>query len=142
MLRLRTTTSPAWVDAVCADVDRVPAGPRRQRAEGVRGARCSSPFSIRSGARWSTRWWRFARGELEHFARCTRCSARAARGSRRTRRITYMGALHRLVRRADVREFLLDRLLVFGVVEARACERFGLSPRPCPIRTCARSTPT
>ena len=27
---------------------------------------------------------------------------------------------------ADVDEYLLDRLLVFGVVEARACERFGL----------------
>jgi tRNA-(ms[2]io[6]A)-hydroxylase len=43
-----------------------------------------------------------------------------------------MGALHRLVRRADVREFLLDRLLVFGVVEARACERFGLLAEALP----------
>jgi tRNA-(ms[2]io[6]A)-hydroxylase len=38
----------------------------------------------------------------------------------------YMGALLRLVRKRDVNEFLLDRLLLFGIVEARGCERFAL----------------
>jgi tRNA-(ms[2]io[6]A)-hydroxylase len=38
----------------------------------------------------------------------------------------YAGGMHTLLRKADVKEYLLDRLLVFGVVEARGCERFQL----------------
>ena len=36
----------------------------------------------------------------------------------------YMTALHKLIRRKDSEHYLLDRLLVFGLVEARGCERF------------------
>ena len=35
-----------------------------------------------------------------------------------------MTALHKLIRRKDSEHYLLDRLLVFGLVEARGCERF------------------
>jgi tRNA-(ms[2]io[6]A)-hydroxylase len=38
----------------------------------------------------------------------------------------YMGKLRRLVRKRDEAEYLLDRLITFGIVEARACERFQL----------------
>ncbi len=44
----------------------------------------------------------------------------------------YMGAVHRLARRRDVHEFLLDRLLLFGVVEARGCERFRMASEALP----------
>ena len=38
----------------------------------------------------------------------------------------YMGALFRTLRRKVVDEYLLDRLVLFGVVEARGCERFRM----------------
>ena len=34
--------------------------------------------------------------------------------------------MHKLLRKRDAHEYLLDRLLVFGVVEARGCERFRM----------------
>ena len=41
----------------------------------------------------------------------------------------YMSALHRAVRRPEVNAYLLDRLVLFAVVEARGCERFTLLSR-------------
>ena len=38
----------------------------------------------------------------------------------------YMGALHKAIRNPSVDQYLLDRLVLFGIVEARGCERFGL----------------
>ena len=38
----------------------------------------------------------------------------------------YMGALHKAIRSPSVDQYLLDRLVLFGIVEARGCERFGL----------------
>ncbi|MCO4762667.1 MAG: tRNA-(ms[2]io[6]A)-hydroxylase [Myxococcales bacterium] len=38
----------------------------------------------------------------------------------------YMGKLFKLMRRVDVNEYLLDRLVLFGIVEARGCERFRM----------------
>ena len=38
----------------------------------------------------------------------------------------YMGPLNRLIRRGNFELYLMDRLLVFGVVEARGCERFKM----------------
>jgi tRNA-(ms[2]io[6]A)-hydroxylase len=37
-----------------------------------------------------------------------------------------MSAMRRLLRKRDMEEYLVDRLIVYGVVEARACERFTL----------------
>jgi tRNA 2-(methylsulfanyl)-N6-isopentenyladenosine37 hydroxylase len=38
----------------------------------------------------------------------------------------YMGRLHKLLRKDDTLHYLLDRLLIFGIVEARGCERFQI----------------
>ena len=38
----------------------------------------------------------------------------------------YIGRLRRAARHPDVDEYLLNRLLVFGLIEARACERLSL----------------
>ncbi len=38
----------------------------------------------------------------------------------------YMTRMFKLLRKRDTDEYLLDRLLLFGVVEARGCERFAL----------------
>lgn len=44
----------------------------------------------------------------------------------------YMKRMFELMRRRDVDEYLLDRLLVFGIVEARGCERFALIAEALP----------
>lgn len=44
----------------------------------------------------------------------------------------YMGAVRKLVRNDDVDTFLMDRLILFGIVEARGCERFGMVARAHP----------
>jgi len=38
----------------------------------------------------------------------------------------YMSTLRRSIRKADVDTYLLDRLVLFAVIEARGCERFAL----------------
>lgn len=44
----------------------------------------------------------------------------------------YMGALHKAIRNPSVDQYLLDRLVLFGIVEARGCERFGLVAESAP----------
>lgn len=38
----------------------------------------------------------------------------------------YMAKVRSLIRKVDVNEYLLDRLLLFSIIEARGCERFRL----------------
>lgn len=131
MLRLRTTTSSAWVDAVCADVDPF----LQDHAANERKVSGSAlQLAVQHPERRSLvdAMVALAREELEHFARVYAVLGARGQGLAQDAPDPYMGALHRLVRRADVREFLLDRLLVFGVVEARACERFGLLAEALP----------
>lgn len=44
----------------------------------------------------------------------------------------YMGSLFRTMRREDVDEFLMDRLVLFSIVEARGCERFRMVSEALP----------
>jgi tRNA-(ms[2]io[6]A)-hydroxylase len=67
-----------------------------------------------------------AREELEHFARVY--DVLVARGQTLAPDWPdpYMGALLRHLRKGHVTHYLVDRLLAFGIVEARSCERFAL----------------
>jgi tRNA-(ms[2]io[6]A)-hydroxylase len=67
-----------------------------------------------------------AREELEHFKRVF--DLLVARGDRLAFDVAdpYMGAVHRAVKRPHVDDYLLDRLVMFGIVEARGHERFAL----------------
>lgn len=51
----------------------------------------------------------------------------------------YMTRMFKLLRKRDTDEYLLDRLLVFGIVEARGCERFAMVadglPEDDPLKT-------
>jgi tRNA-(ms[2]io[6]A)-hydroxylase len=64
--------------------------------------------------------------ELHHFKRVHRLLT--GRGQTLGQDIAdpYMGPLRRLVRKPDSEAFLLDRLLLYAVVEARGCERFTM----------------
>lgn len=79
-----------------------------------------------------------AREELDHFAQIH--DVLRARGQHLAYDAPdpYMTALRRRVRKADVESYLLDRLILFAIVEARGCERFSLLERalqPGPLKT-------
>ena len=125
MLRLRNTTSPAWVVAVRGDVD----GFLQDHAANERKVSGSAlQLAVQHPERRALvdAMVAMAREELEHFARVYALLGSRGRGLALDAPDPYMGALRALVRTGDAGTFLLDRLLVFGVVEARACERFGL----------------
>ena len=131
MLRLRTTTSEAWVETVVGNLDAF-------LQDHAANERKVSGSALRLAVQYPERrplvdaMVGVAREELEHFqrvydvlvARCVTLGQDAPD--------PYMGAMRRLMRKRDIEEYLLDRLIVFGVVEARACERFTLLSRALP----------
>lgn len=131
MLRLRSATPDAWVAAVTADLDAF-------LADHAANERKVSGSALRLAVQYPERrplvdaMVGLAREELEHFARVY--DVLVARGGRLSQDAPdpYMGALRKLMRKRDVEEYLVDRLIVFGVVEARACERFSLLGRTLP----------
>jgi len=131
MLRLRTPTDPTWIDAVRADVDAF-------LQDHAANERKISASALTLAVQYPDRrplvdaMVELAREELEHFARVYALLTRRGRTLGQDTPDAYMGALRRLVRKTDVTEYLLDRLIVFAIVEARACERFGLLARQLP----------
>lgn len=125
MLRLRSSTSPAWVDAVRADVDAF----LQDHAANERKVSASAmTLAVQHPDRRPlvNAMVELAREELTHFARVYALLTARGRGLAQDAPDPYMGALRRLVRKVEVEAYLVDRLIVFAVVEARACERFAL----------------
>ena len=124
MLDLKSSTPPAWLDAVFADFD----------AFLVDHALCerkASSMGMSLVAKYPDRvelidpLIEFAREELEHFHLVYRLMA--ARGLRLAsdEKDPYVNRLRRLMRSGGD-ALLLDRLLVPGIVEARGCERLRM----------------
>ena len=67
-----------------------------------------------------------AHEELEHFRRVYEILRQRGCGLGQDGPDPYMKELHGLMRKATSSEFLLDRLLVFHLIEARGCERFSM----------------
>lgn len=66
-----------------------------------------------------------AQEELLHFAQVYRIIAERGLALRGDTKDDYVRSLRKLARPTSP-EYLLDRLLIAGVIEARGCERFGL----------------
>ena len=64
--------------------------------------------------------------EMEHFRRIYRLLIDRGSGLAQDAPDPYMTKLRKLTRRGDKEEYLLERLLIFGIVEARGCERFAM----------------
>ena len=75
---------------------------------------------------WVAAMTAVAKDEVEHLSTVSRLLAR--RGGRLTRQHgnPYAADLHRLVRRGQGPNELIDRLMISALVEARSCERFKL----------------
>lgn len=73
-----------------------------------------------------------AHEELTHFSQVHDLLKERGVGLGQDQPDPYMGPLHKLIRKGDRDAFLLDRLLVFGVVEARGCERFRMVSEALP----------
>ncbi len=67
-----------------------------------------------------------AREELTHFSQVWDVMQSRGLALRADEKDEYVGAMRALVRKTPSDLYLLDRLLVAGVIEARGCERFGL----------------
>ncbi|MEO8604834.1 MAG: tRNA-(ms[2]io[6]A)-hydroxylase [bacterium] len=131
MLRLRTPTSHAWLAAVLGDLNAF----IKDHAANERKASASA---VQLAVQYPDRrplvaaMVELAREEMEHFVRVygvlvARDQTLAPDGPD-----PYMSALRQMIRKGNVMEYLLDRLLVFGIVEARSCERFTLLAEAVP----------
>lgn len=67
-----------------------------------------------------------AREELEHFEQVFEILGQRGAGLGRDAPDPYAGPLRRALRKQDVNEYLLDRLILFSIIEARGCERFSM----------------
>lgn len=124
MFDLRYQTPPEWLDAVFSDFD----------AFLVDHAACERKASA-TGMNFVVRYpdrpelvepmIEFAREELEHFQIVYRLIRERGLSLRDDYKDPYINALRALCR-SGPEELLLDRLLVAGVIEARACERLFL----------------
>jgi len=125
MPALRFRTPVAWVDAVRADpIAFLQDHAANERKIAVSALNLAAEHPRRTGLVGPL--IEAAREELEHFQQVH--AVLEARGATlgRDGPQRYIGALRKITRSSDAGRYLLDRLLVFAIIEARACERFTL----------------
>ena len=124
LLKLRTKTSPKWLDAVLADFDRflVDHAACERKASST-----AMHFVVRypDGTPLIDPMITLAREELAHFQRVYRLMATRGLGFSSDEKDPYVNGLMAQIRSSGDGRFL-DRLLVGGIVEARGAERFGM----------------
>jgi len=125
VLRLRFDTSPRWAEVVLTDLDSFLQDHAHAERKVVQAALQLAGHNPRRSELVDA-MIDLAGEELAHFGQVH--ALLLARGSNlgQDQPDPYAGGMHRLLRKADMNEYLLDRLIVFGVVEARGCERFQL----------------
>lgn len=125
MLQLRYTTDSGWMAAVNADLDQFlqdHAANERKVSQAAMTLVAQHPkhqLLVESLTEVSLE-------ELEHFRAVVQLLRARGQDLGYDMPDPYMGSLQKLLRRSDVKGYLLDRLLVFGIVEARGCERFAM----------------
>lgn len=130
-MRLKSSTSPAWVDAVMADFDSF-------LLDHAACERKASATAMTLVAHYPDREQlvreciALAREELEHFGRVWEKLTERGLVLGPDTRNPYMTRLAREYRKGS-EAYFLDRLLVTGIVEARGCERFGLVAATLPL---------
>lgn len=134
MLRLRFSTPEAWKTEILADLD----GFLRDHAHNERkvaGAALQIATHHPHHSELVREMITLAQEELEHFRQVHELLLERGATLGHDTPDPYMSQIHKLLRRVDQPTYLLDRLLAFGIVESRGCERFrmaaeALSPGP------------
>lgn len=137
MLKLRYATPDAWIETVLADFGTF----LQDHAANERKVSASAMTLITqhpTHTELCEGLIEVAREELDHFQQVYALLRGLGLSLAQDVPDPYMGALMRLLRKRDKDEYLLDRLIVFGMVEARGCERFGLVAQHHPDPELAR----
>lgn len=125
MLRLRYATPPAWTTIATGDLD---AFLRDHAANERKVSHSALTLAVQHYARSElvAALIEVAQEELEHFRLVF--EALRARGGHLGPDMPdpYTGALHRQVKHPEVDTYLLRRLVLFAVIEARGHERFAM----------------
>lgn len=130
MFKLRYTTSPEWVEAVLADFNSflVDHAAAEKKASGMAVSMLShypdKPDIVKAMIDLSIE-------EMMHFREVVKIMTERGVQLGPDNRDAYVNALRKLSRKASD-EYLMDRLLLGGVIEARGCERFGLIAQALP----------
>ena len=130
MFNLKYDTPPEWVDTVLADFDAFlldhAACERKASANAV-------SFAVRypNHAKLVQTMVRVAQEEMEHFATMTDIIYERGLQFVKDEKDPYINALIKL-NRWEGDDRLIDRLLMFSIVEGRGCERFHLLANALP----------
>jgi tRNA-(ms[2]io[6]A)-hydroxylase len=125
MLKLCWSTPPEWAPIALADFDAF----LRDHAANERKVSTSALALVTQNpdrAELVESLIEVAREELDHFQQVYRLLRDRGCSLAYDQPDPYTGRLHQAVRNPDVHAYLLDRLLLFGIIEARGCERFAL----------------
>lgn len=123
-IRLLESSSQAWLDTVLADFDQFikdhAACERKASATGI-----NFVVQYPDRAELVDAMIRLAREELMHFHQVSKLATRRGIVLQGDEKDPYVNSLLDCLRNGREQR-LLDRLLAFGIIEARGCERFGL----------------
>lgn len=137
MFRLHTDTPPAWGEAIAADFVPFLQDHGHNERKVANSALSLAAQQFRR-PKLVAAMIELAQEELEHFKRVHDLLAARGHTIGQDRPDPYVGPLTKLMRRRDQDEYLLDRLVIFSVIEARGCERFKIASEVLPdpeIRT-------
>jgi tRNA-(ms[2]io[6]A)-hydroxylase len=139
-LPLRYTTPPAWAQAVLQKpLDLLNDHAHLEKKAATNALELLNRWPEPSPPEyWVTAMTAVSRDEVEHLAVVCRILAR--RGGRLTKSHSnpYASDLHRLVRRGQGTDELVDRLMISSLIEARSCERFALLAEACDDKELAK----
>lgn len=131
MFRLLTDTPPAWGAAIAADwVPFLQDHGHNERKVAASALGLAAQHFRRSAL--VAAMIELAQEELEHFKRVHDLLRDRGHTIGQDRPDPYVGPLHKLMRKRDQDEYLLDRLTIFSVIEARGCERFQIASEVLP----------
>ena len=131
MFRLRFDTPPAWGEAIAADfVAFLQDHGHNERKVAAQALALAQQHHRRTAL--VADMIALAQEELSHFAAVHDLLAARGHTIGQDQPDPYTGPLRKLLRKRDVNEYLLDRLIVFSVIEARGCERFKIASEVLP----------
>jgi len=131
MFRLRYATPPAWGEAIAADVVSFLQDHGHNERK-VAGQVLSLAQQNHRHTALVADMIELAQEELSHFKQVHDLLAARGHTIGHDQPDPYAGPLRKLLRKRDTKEYLLDRLVIFSVIEARGCERFKIASEVLP----------